>query len=95
MLIWIQQLLRQQPPPLLSSKTRKFKRTDKTMLKPIAVAHHYHERLLRAVEREGIIATHLSGILNSLDLDNSIDWTLEMSDPCHSPHPHLYHGTPP
>ena len=69
------------PPPSLSSKTRKFKCTDKTMLKPIAVAHHYHERLLCSVEREGIIATRFSGILNPLGLDNSIDWTLEMSDP--------------
>ena len=69
------------PPPSLSSKVRRFKCMDKTMLKPIAVAHHYHERLLRTVEREGIIATCLSGILNPLGLDNSIDWTVEMSDP--------------
>ena len=77
------------PPPLLSSKTRKFKCMDKTMLKPIAVAHHYHERLLHAVEREGIIATCLSGILNPLGLDNSIDWVLEMNDPFIILHTHI------
>ena len=77
------------PPPSLSSKVRRFKHTDKTMLKPITVAHHYHERLLCAMEREGIIATRLSGILNPLGLDNSIDWTLEMSDPFVILHTHI------
>ena len=62
---------------------------DKTILKPITVAHHYHERLLCTVEREGIIATRLSGILNPLGLHNSIDWTLEMSDPFIILHTHI------
>ena len=68
-------------PPVRSSQTRIYKRVDRTMLKPIAVAHHYHERLLRAIECEGVIATRLSGILNPVGLDDAIDWTLEMSDP--------------
>ena len=68
-------------PPVRTSKTRVYKRVDRTMLKPIAIAHHYHERILRAVEREGVTATRLSGILNPVGLNDAIDWTLEMSDP--------------
>ena len=50
-------------------------------MKCVVIAHHYHERLLCAVDRKGVVTTRLQGILNPPGQDHAIDWTMEMSDP--------------
>ena len=75
--------------PTVVPTSRRFRRRDTTMMKHMAVAHHYYDRLARAIERDGVVSSRLSGQFNPVGREDAIDWTLEMSDPFQLLYDHL------
>ena len=67
--------------PRVTTVFRKVRRADCYLYRPIAIAHHFHARILKEIELHGMATTHLKGLLNPTGLDTAIDWTLQMSDP--------------